>query len=108
MDDREEMIEKVSEELERDLRLLGATAIEDRLQDGVPETIADLKRAGIKIWVATGDKLETAIGMHSAGTAGRIIFIHISQLSAEARTSSQWTRTLLLYAVEVPNPSKNK
>jgi phospholipid-translocating ATPase len=62
MDDRDGKIEKVSEQLERDLRLLGATAIEDRLQDGVPETIADLKRAGIKIWVATGDKLETAIG----------------------------------------------
>ena len=109
MDDREEMIEKVSEELERDLRLLGATAIEDRLQDGVPETIADLKRAGIKIWVATGDKLETAIGIHFAGITGRIIlFIHFSQLSAEARTSSRWTRTLLLYAVEAPNPSKNK
>lgn len=41
---------------------MGATAIEDRLQDGVPEAIADLKRAGIKVWVATGDKLETAIG----------------------------------------------
>jgi phospholipid-translocating ATPase len=62
MEDREEKIEAVSDELERDLRLLGATAIEDKLQDGVPETIADLKRAGIKIWVATGDKLETAIG----------------------------------------------
>jgi soluble P-type ATPase len=48
--------------MERDLKLLGATAIEDRLQDGVPETIADLKLAGIKVWVATGDKLETAIG----------------------------------------------
>ncbi|KAJ7095309.1 phospholipid-translocating ATPase [Mycena belliarum] len=63
MEDREEKIEAVSEELERDLRLLGATAIEDKLQDGVPETIADLKRAGIKIWVATGDKLETAIAI---------------------------------------------
>ncbi|KAJ7129762.1 phospholipid-translocating ATPase [Mycena epipterygia] len=63
MDDREEKIEAVSDELERDLRLLGATAIEDKLQDGVPETIADLKRAGIKIWVATGDKLETAIAI---------------------------------------------
>ena len=62
IDNREERIEAVSDELERNLRLLGATAIEDRLQDGVPETIADLKRAGIKIWVATGDKLETAIG----------------------------------------------
>ncbi|TFL07331.1 hypothetical protein BDV98DRAFT_599642 [Pterulicium gracile] len=63
LDNREEKIEAVSDELERDLRLLGATAIEDRLQDGVPETIADLKRAGIKIWVATGDKLETAIAI---------------------------------------------
>lgn len=62
LEDREERIAAVSDEIERDLRLLGATAIEDRLQDGVPETIADLKTAGIKIWVATGDKLETAIG----------------------------------------------
>ena len=56
LEGREEKIETVSDEIERDLRLLGATAIEDRLQDGVPETIADLKAAGIKIWVATGDK----------------------------------------------------
>ncbi|KAG5643212.1 hypothetical protein DXG03_001330 [Asterophora parasitica] len=63
LENREERIEAVSNELEQDLRLLGATAIEDRLQDGVPETIADLKRAGIRIWVATGDKLETAIAI---------------------------------------------
>lgn len=62
LENREDKIEAVSNELEQNLRLLGATAIEDRLQDGVPETIADLKAAGIKIWVATGDKLETAIG----------------------------------------------
>jgi len=42
-------MEAVSDRLERDLILLGATAIEDRLQDGVPEAIADLKRAGIKV-----------------------------------------------------------
>ena len=63
LDNREEQIAAICEEIERDLRLLGATAIEDKLQDGVPETIADLKLAGIKVWVATGDKLETAIGM---------------------------------------------
>ncbi|KAJ2928030.1 hypothetical protein H1R20_g9061, partial [Candolleomyces eurysporus] len=63
MEDREERIEAVADELERNLRLLGATAIEDRLQDGVPEAIADLKKAGIKIWVATGDKMETAIAI---------------------------------------------
>src|SRR5882757_9036814 len=63
LNDREARIEAISDEIEQDLRLLGATAIEDRLQDGVPETIADLKTAGIKIWVATGDKLETAIAI---------------------------------------------
>ncbi|KAF8680867.1 Phospholipid-translocating P-type ATPase [Rhizoctonia solani] len=63
LEGREEKIEAVSDQIERDLRLLGATAIEDRLQDGVPKAIADLKRAGIKVWVATGDKLETAIAI---------------------------------------------
>ncbi|TFK63346.1 phospholipid-translocating P-type ATPase [Pluteus cervinus] len=63
MEEREEKIEAVSDEIEQQLRLLGATAIEDRLQDGVPETIADLKAAGIKVWVATGDKMETAIAI---------------------------------------------
>ncbi|THH28398.1 hypothetical protein EUX98_g5794 [Antrodiella citrinella] len=72
LDNREEQIFAISAELEHDLRLLGATAIEDRLQDGVPETIADLKIAGIKIWVATGDKLETAIAIgHSTNLIGR-------------------------------------
>lgn len=41
----------------------GATAIEDKLQDGVPQTIANLALAGIKIWVLTGDKQETAINI---------------------------------------------
>ena len=61
--DREEKLEKVSDEMERDLTLLGGTAIEDRLQDGVPDTIALLGDAGIKLWVLTGDKVETAINI---------------------------------------------
>ena len=60
LDGRDEKIEQVSSEIEQNLRLLGATAIEDKLQEDVPQTIADLKRAGMKVWVATGDKLETA------------------------------------------------
>ena len=64
-DDRDIEVERVSEEVEQQMLLLGATAIEDKLQDGVPEAIADLKKAGIKIWVLTGDKLETAIGVFS-------------------------------------------
>jgi P-type E1-E2 ATPase len=49
--------------IERDLILLGATAIEDKLQEGVPQCIETLRKAGIKIWVLTGDKLETAINI---------------------------------------------
>ncbi|KAH8825414.1 phospholipid-translocating ATPase [Flagelloscypha sp. PMI_526] len=72
LEDREAKIAAVSEEIELDLRLLGATAIEDKLQDGVPDTIADLKRAGIKVWVLTGDKLETAIAIgHSTNLIGK-------------------------------------
>ncbi|CAG8497060.1 14530_t:CDS:2 [Acaulospora morrowiae] len=61
--DRDQRVAVVSDQIEKDLTLLGATAIEDRLQDGVPECIATLKRAGIKIWVLTGDKMETAISI---------------------------------------------
>ncbi|KAI8447975.1 putative aminophspholipid translocase, partial [Phakopsora pachyrhizi] len=61
--DRDQKVELVQDELERDLILLGATAIEDKLQDGVPESIQELKQAGIKVWVATGDKLETAVAI---------------------------------------------
>jgi len=63
MENREDRIETVPAIIERDLVLLDATAIEDKLQDGVPETITDLQRAGIKVWVATGDKLETAVAI---------------------------------------------
>jgi len=46
---RAEALEKVAEVIERDLTLLGATAIEDKLQDGVPDTIHTLQQAGIKV-----------------------------------------------------------
>jgi magnesium-transporting ATPase (P-type) len=58
--DREGALERAAEEIEKEMMLVGATAIEDKLQEGVPDTIATLARAGIKIWVLTGDKQETA------------------------------------------------
>nr|XP_020656339.1 phospholipid-transporting ATPase ID-like isoform X1 [Pogona vitticeps]XP_020656340.1 phospholipid-transporting ATPase ID-like isoform X1 [Pogona vitticeps] len=61
--DREEKLSGLYDEIERDLLLLGATAIEDKLQDGVPQTIETLGRAQIKIWVLTGDKQETAVNI---------------------------------------------
>ncbi|OCU02794.1 phospholipid-transporting ATPase ID [Xenopus laevis] len=60
LEDREEKLAKLYEEIEKDLKLLGASAIEDKLQDGVPQTIETLSKANIKIWVLTGDKQETA------------------------------------------------
>ncbi|XP_029648021.1 probable phospholipid-transporting ATPase IF [Octopus sinensis] len=65
---REEMLSKVFNEVEDNLILLGATGVEDKLQDGVPETMRCLRDAGIKIWVLTGDKEETAVNIsYSAG-----------------------------------------
>ncbi|XP_062228745.1 putative phospholipid-transporting ATPase 9 isoform X2 [Phragmites australis] len=61
--DRDEKIEAAVDSIERDLLLLGATAVEDKLQKGVPKCIDKLAQAGIKIWVLTGDKMETAINI---------------------------------------------
>ncbi|XP_039143127.1 putative phospholipid-transporting ATPase 9 [Dioscorea cayenensis subsp. rotundata] len=61
--DRDEKVEEAADSIERDLILLGATAVEDKLQNGVPECIDKLAQAGIKIWVLTGDKMETAINI---------------------------------------------
>ncbi|XP_076273311.1 ATPase phospholipid transporting 8A1 isoform X3 [Rhynchophorus ferrugineus] len=60
---REEKIEEAANLIERRLKLIGATAIEDKLQEGVPEAIATLLKADINIWVLTGDKQETAINI---------------------------------------------
>ncbi|OHW98489.1 phospholipid-translocating p-type ATPase [Colletotrichum incanum] len=68
---RQERIEEVSEIIEQSLHLLGASAVEDKLQKGVPETIEKLRRANIKICMLTGDKRETAINIaHSTQICG--------------------------------------
>lgn len=59
LEDRTKKVEDMSDEMERDLRLPGATAIEDCLQHGVPGMIANLRLADINFWVAASDKLET-------------------------------------------------
>jgi len=78
-EDRAARVQELACELETGagLRLLGATAIEDRLQEGVPETLEFLRSAGITIWVLTGDKMETAI---SIGTSCRLLTEEVSNL----------------------------
>ncbi|KAF5751968.1 hypothetical protein HS088_TW02G00987 [Tripterygium wilfordii] len=61
--DREMLMEEAADQTERNLILLGATAVEDKLQNGVPDCIDKLAQAGIKLWVLTGDKMETAINI---------------------------------------------
>lgn len=60
---REELMNFEAERIEINMNLIGSTAIEDKLQSEVGETIAAIKEAGINIWVLTGDKVETAINI---------------------------------------------
>ncbi|KDO35746.1 hypothetical protein SPRG_18891 [Saprolegnia parasitica CBS 223.65] len=62
-DEHDALVAAVHSAIETNLELLGVTAIEDKLQHGVPEAIDILLRAGIRIWVLTGDKEETAINI---------------------------------------------
>ncbi|XP_012641788.2 phospholipid-transporting ATPase VB isoform X1 [Microcebus murinus] len=63
LENREELLMETAQHLENQLTLLGATGIEDRLQEGVPDTVAALREAGIQLWVLTGDKQETAVNI---------------------------------------------
>ncbi len=63
LQDRSGRLADAGEAIEKDMHLLGITAIEDRLQDDVPEVIAELASAGIVLWMLTGDKEETAINI---------------------------------------------
>lgn len=83
---RAEELDKAAEIVEHDFYLLGATAIEDRLQDGVPETIHTLQQAGIKVWVLTGDRQETAIniGMSCKLLSEDMMLLIVNEETAEA------------------------
>jgi phospholipid-transporting ATPase len=87
---RADELDKAAELIEKDFYLLGATAIEDRLQDGVPDTIHTLQAAGIKIWVLTGDRQETAIniGMSCKLISEDMTLLIINEESAEATRAS--------------------
>ncbi|XP_059652856.1 phospholipid-transporting ATPase 1 [Cornus florida] len=83
---RAALLRKVAGNVENNLRILGASGIEDKLQQGVPEAIESLRMAGIKVWVLTGDKQETAIsiGYSSRLLTGKMTQIVINNNSRES------------------------
>eukprot|EP00092_Neocalanus_flemingeri_P094212 GFUD01119777.1.p1 GENE.GFUD01119777.1~~GFUD01119777.1.p1 ORF type:complete len:1194 (-),score=278.48 GFUD01119777.1:164-3745(-) len=92
INDREEQIDEVATSLETNLTLIGATAIEDKLQDQVPETIEKLLEANIHVWMLTGDKQETAINIAKSCRLHRDnsdLFIINSRSPEEAREEIQ-------------------
>ncbi|KAF4703207.1 hypothetical protein FOZ62_026403, partial [Perkinsus olseni] len=69
-DEKKNAMHECMTRMESRVDLLGSTGIEDKLQDQVPEVIKELHSAGIKLWVLTGDKIETAINIGYTGLAG--------------------------------------
>ncbi|XP_033119823.1 probable phospholipid-transporting ATPase IF [Anneissia japonica] len=113
LEDREKKLNAVFEIAEQELHLVGATAVEDELQDGVPETIEKLREAGIKVWVLTGDKQETAVNIshscdHFKASMSELYLVkqtepeQISKLLSEYREMVNGSGT---YAFVVDGPS---
>ncbi|GAM21496.1 hypothetical protein SAMD00019534_046710 [Acytostelium subglobosum LB1] len=94
---RVELMDQAAELIEQDMCLIGATGIEDRLQDQVPETITSLREAGIKVWVLTGDKQETAI---SIATASSVINPGMELIILNERTKEDLLKRLLKLVAE--------
>ena len=93
--DREEVVAAEDEKIEVGLELIGSTAIEDRLQDEVADTIRFMKRTGIKVWVLTGDKVETAINIgFSAGLLETDMVQYLIDGTDHKTISAQLSKTL--------------
>ncbi len=96
--ERDAKLDAVAELIEKDLVLLGATAIEDKLQDGVPACIEHLAAAGVALWVLTGDKQDTAINIGMAcsllrqGMAQHIISLEDMVAEAGGKTNDKGLR----------------
>ena len=86
MINREDKMQALQDELEQNLDIIGCTAIEDLLQDKVGETIAFLVKSNIKVWVLTGDKVETA---KSIGQACMLINNEMTEILIDGCTEVQ-------------------
>ncbi|KAI3794530.1 hypothetical protein L1987_37162 [Smallanthus sonchifolius] len=88
---RARLLRKVAINLETNLSILGASGIEDKLQEGVPEAIESLRMANIKVWVLTGDKQETAI---SIGYSSKLLTSKMTQIIINNNSTESCRRSL--------------
>ena len=94
IENRDNRIVETYNLLENNLELVGATGIEDRLQDGVPEAIESLRKAGIVVWVLTGDKQETAVNI---AYSCRLFTPSMDVIKLNARSKESAERTISFY-----------
>ncbi|KAB2010279.1 hypothetical protein ES319_D10G227500v1 [Gossypium barbadense] len=88
---RASLLRKVANNIENNLHILGASGIEDKLQQGVPEAIESLRTAGIKVWVLTGDKQETAI---SIGYSSKLLTSKMTQIIINSKSMESCRKSL--------------
>lgn len=88
---RASLLRSVATSIENNLSLLGASGIEDKLQQGVPEAIEALRQAGIKVWVLTGDKQETAI---SIGYSCKLLTSQMTQIIINSNSKESCRKSL--------------
>ncbi|KAG5886182.1 hypothetical protein JTB14_036051 [Gonioctena quinquepunctata] len=98
VDNHERRIRNSYSTIECNLTLLGATGIEDKLQEGVPETLSALISAGIVIWVLTGDKPETAINI---AYSAKLFSPQMELLKIMARSKEAAETTIFCYLEEI-------
>jgi len=103
METRADELDRVASIIEKDLEILGMTAVEDRLQESVPETLQLLQAAKIKFWLITGDKVETAI---SIGMSAGLLKPEMDIIQLTQRTVSDVSGFLVQQNSEVKEAAK--
>ncbi|KAL5671609.1 hypothetical protein ACJX0J_015915, partial [Zea mays] len=89
---RGNLLRSVAANIEINVNILGATGIEDKLQDGVPEAIESIRQADIKVWILTGDKQETAI---SIGYSCKLLTNDMTQIVINNNSKESCQRSLV-------------
>ncbi|CAD7936401.1 unnamed protein product, partial [Amoebophrya sp. A25] len=92
LENRDEEVDAVADWIERDIEILGIAGLEDRLQVGVPETVELLRHGGIKLWMLTGDKQETAVNVAKSVALipweAEVFFVNVVKQRSTSKTES--------------------